>query len=176
MKRILFIILTLFFIVGISFAEVYKWVDEKGLVCFTDDILQVPEKYRSHIEKIGLPEEKGKTKVEGESAVKGKEEAYKDGLGRGEEYWKGQMEEWKKKLRELQNRLEVLRAKYNELTEKFNYSRSTGERGNIRRERDQIKNEIDQCRIQIEEARNMIEKKIPEEAELFKAKPEWVKQ
>jgi hypothetical protein len=45
----------------------------------------------------------------------------------------------------------------------------------IRKERDQVKSEIDQCNTQIEEARNMLEKKIPEEAELYKAKPDWVK-
>ena len=34
----------------------------------------------------------------------------------------------------------------------------------------------DQIKIEIEEAKNMIEKKIPEEAELYKAKPEWIRQ
>ena len=176
MKRILVTILFIFFISGISFAEVYKWVDEKGVVYFTDDITQVPEKYRSRAEKIGLPEEKGETKVEGELMPKRKEETYRDRLGRGEDYWKGRVEEWRKKLKELQDKLEILRGKYNGLTEKFNDSKSTAERGNLRRERDQVKSEMDQCKIQIEEARDMLEKKIPEEADLYKAKPEWVKQ
>jgi chromosome segregation ATPase len=175
MKRILVTILFIFFISGDLFAEVYKWVDEKGVVYFTDDITQVPEKYRSKAEKIGLPEEKGETKVEGELTPKRKEETYRDRLGRGEDYWKGRVEEWRKKLRELQDKLEILRGKYNELTEKFNDSKSTAERGNLRRERDQVKSEMDQCKIQIEEAKNMLEKKIPEEADLYKAKPEWVK-
>jgi len=176
MKRILVIILFIFFISDISFAEVYKWVDEKGVVSFTDDIMQVPERYRLKAEKIGLPEEKEETKVEGGATPKKKEETYRDRLGRGEDYWKGRVEEWKKKLREYQDKLEILRAKYNKLTERFNDSKSTAERGNLRRERDQVKNEMDQCKIQIEEAKNMIEKKIPEEAELYKAKPEWVRQ
>jgi predicted nucleic acid-binding Zn-ribbon protein len=176
MKRILVTILFIFFISGNSFAEVYKWVDEKGVVYFTDDITQVPEKYRSRAEKIGLPEEKGETKVEGELMPKRKEETYRDRLGRGEDYWKGRVEEWRKKLKELQDKLEILRGKYNGLTEKYNDSKSTAERGNLRRERDQVKSEMDQCKIQIEEARNMLEKKIPEEADLYKAKPEWVKQ
>ncbi len=47
MKRILIIISFIFFISEISFAEVYKWVDEKGVVHFTDDITQIPEKYRA---------------------------------------------------------------------------------------------------------------------------------
>lgn len=176
MKRILVVILFAFFISEISFAEVYKWVDEKGVVFFTDDITQVPEKYRPKAEKIGLPEGKEEIKGAGELTPKKKEETYKDRMGRGEDYWKGRVEEWRKKLRESQDRLETLRTKYNHLTERYNDSKSTAERGNLRKERDQVKNEMDQCKIQIEEAKEMLEKKIPEEADLYKAKPEWVKQ
>jgi hypothetical protein len=61
------------------------------------------------------------------------------------------------------------------MTERYNDSKSTAERGTLRRERDQIKNQMDQCKIGIDEARDMIEKKIPEEAEIYKAKPEWIK-
>ncbi len=175
MSRILFISLSVILIAGISFAEVYKWVDENGVVYFTDDMIQIPEKYRSKAERIGLPEEKGEPKAEGESTPKKKEEPYRDRLGRGEEYWKGRVEEWRKKLTESQARLQGLRTRYNELTEKFNDSKSTAERATLRRERDQVKNEMDQLKIQIDEATNMIEKKIPEEAEIYKAKPQWVK-
>ena len=62
------------------------------------------------------------------------------------------------------------------MTVRFNDSKSTAERGNLRGERDQVKNEMDQYKIQIEEAKIMLDKKIPEEAELYKAKPEWLKQ
>jgi hypothetical protein len=175
MKKILMIILFIVFISEISFAEVYKWVDDKGVVNFTDDILQVPEKYRPKTEKMVLPEGKEETKGEGESTSKKKEEVYRDRLGRGEGYWKERVEDWKKKLKDSQERLESLRIKYNDLTERVNDSKSTAGRANLRRERDQIKNEMDQYKIQIEEAKNMIDKKIPEEAELYKAKPEWLK-
>jgi chromosome segregation ATPase len=176
MKQVFFIILFAFFVAEVSFSEVFKWIDEKGVVHFTDDISQIPEKYRPKAEKIELSEGKEESKIEGESAPKKKEDAYKDRLGRGEKYWKERMEEWRKKLSELQGRLEILRVKYNELTMKFNDSKSTVERGSLRRERDQIKNEMDQHKIKIEEAKNMLEKKIPEEVELYQAKPEWVKQ
>ena len=64
MKRILFTILFVFFVSEFSFAEVYRWVDDKGVVHFTDDIIQVPEKYRPKAERMGLSEDKGETKVE----------------------------------------------------------------------------------------------------------------
>ncbi len=179
MKRIrstiLFTILFVLFVSGLSWAEVYKWIDDKGVVHFTDDITQVPEKYRPKAERMGLPADKEKTKDEADLQQK-KEEIYRDRLGRGEDYWKGRVEEWRKKLRESQAKLEALRTKYNALTERFNDSKSTAERGSIRRERDQVKSEMDQIRTQVEEAKEMLERKIPDEAEIYKAKPEWVKQ
>jgi hypothetical protein len=37
--------------------EVYKWVDEKGTVHFSEDESSVPEKYREQIKKKSVPEE-----------------------------------------------------------------------------------------------------------------------
>ncbi len=177
MKRILIIILffLFIFIYEISFAEIFKWVDEKGVLHYTDDALQVPEKYRPKAKKIELPEGVEEKKDEGESTPKEKEEIDKDRLGRGEDYWKGRVEEWRKKLNDYQERLETLKTQYNELTIKINDSKSTAERGTLPGERDQIKMEIDQYKIKIQEANNMIDKKIPEEAELYRAKSEWLK-
>jgi hypothetical protein len=175
MKYIVLILL-LMVVAEISFAEVYKWVDDKGNIHFTDDSLQIPEKYRPSSEKMGLTESKTGTQLEGDSTVKNKKDtSYREQFGRDEDYWKGRVEEWRKRLKALQERVENLRIKYNEITEKFNDSKNKVERVTLRQERDQIKNEMDQDKIQIEEAKNMLEKKIPEEAELYKAKPEWIK-
>jgi len=38
-------------------AEVYKWVDEKGTVHFTDDNSRIPEKYGQQVEKRSLSED-----------------------------------------------------------------------------------------------------------------------
>ena len=176
MKLALVILLLSIFVGELASAEVYKWTDEKQVVHFTDDITQIPEKYQKNIEKIGITEDKDEIKIENDPLAKKKEDSYRDRLGRGEEYWKALVEEWRKKLSVLQEKVETLRIKYNELTEKYNDSRSPAERLSIRKERDQIKNEMDQYKIQIEEAKEMLEKKIPEEAEFNKAKPEWVKQ
>ena len=37
-------------------AEVYKWIDEKGTLHFTDDESAIPDKYRKQVEKVILPE------------------------------------------------------------------------------------------------------------------------
>lgn len=176
MKKILFIFLFIFLISQLSFAQVYKWVDEKGVTHFTDDMTQIPDKYRPKAQGIRSSQENEDTMVEEEKASNKKGDSYHtDQLGRGEDYWKGLVEEWRRRLRELQEKLEALRVKYNELTQRHNDSKSTGVRTSLRNERDLVKNEIDQCKTQIEEARSVLEKKIPEEAELYKANPEWVK-
>jgi predicted nucleic acid-binding Zn-ribbon protein len=181
MKKIIFILLFLF-IAKVAFAQVYKWVDERGVTHFTEDITQIPEKFRPQMERVKSLEEGGVTIKENESSpqkdVKGTrppKDDYRDSLGRGEEYWKGRVEEWNKKLNDAQEKLGGLRIKYNELTDKFNDSKSSVVRLNIRKERDQIQQEMETYKNQIEEAKQMLEKKIPEEAELFKAKPEWIR-
>ncbi|MBM4277909.1 MAG: DUF4124 domain-containing protein [Deltaproteobacteria bacterium] len=174
MKIILFIIIFIF-ISTPGFAQVYKWVDDKGVVHFTDDVTKIPDRYRPKTDKIGMPKEKSETKIEGVPSSKRKEDAYKDQLGRGEEYWKNRVAEWKSKLRMAQEKMDDTRIKYNELTEKFNDSKSSAERNQLRRERDQVKQEIDQYKSQIEEAKAMLEKKIPEESEIYKANREWIK-
>jgi predicted nucleic acid-binding Zn-ribbon protein len=173
-KRIIPIMIIIF-LAELSFGEVYKWLDEKGIVHFTDDITQVPKKYQQAIEEIGIEEEQGEIKTEGESSPKKKEDAKQDRLGRGEEYWKARVEELKGKIQGLQGETESLRMKYNELTEKFNSSKSSVQRTTLRNEREKIKSQMDQKKIQIAEVKEMLEKKIPEEAQLYGANPEWIK-
>jgi clan AA aspartic protease (TIGR02281 family) len=50
--RVIFplIIIILVFLVPSSYGEMYKWVDEKGTVHFTDDLSNIPEKYRGDAE------------------------------------------------------------------------------------------------------------------------------
>jgi hypothetical protein len=181
MKAVVLILLFLLLATP-SFAQIYKWVDEKGGVHFTDDFSQVPEKSRGRVERLGT-EEPVDVKSDSEPASKKveasrprKEEPYRDQSGRGETYWRGRVEESTQKLKGAQEKINDLRVKYNDLTEKFNQSKNQVERNSLRKERDQIKAEIDRCRGEVEEAKNMLEKRIPEEAEMFKAKPEWIKQ
>jgi hypothetical protein len=58
--------------------EVYKWVDEKGTVYFSEDESSVPERYREQIEKKPMSEEAKAT----EEKVKTRKEDGKGGQGR----------------------------------------------------------------------------------------------
>ena len=168
------LILLIVFCGSSSFAQIYKWVDERGGVHYADDFTKVPEKYRPDMMKVeGMDlEQSGGAN---ESLLRNREDNYKDRLGRGEDYWKGRVDESKNRMKSLQEKGENLRLKYNELTTRFNESRSSVERAGLRSERDQTKQEMDKNRVEIEEVKNTLEKKIPEEAEFYKAKPEWMK-
>jgi clan AA aspartic protease (TIGR02281 family) len=53
---------TLFIIISIvlmspCYGEMYKWVDEKGTVHFTDDLSKIPDKYRPDVETRKAPKE-----------------------------------------------------------------------------------------------------------------------
>ncbi len=68
MKTVILFIILLTVFASPGYGEMYKWVDEKGVLHFADDLSKVPEKYRPDAEmlkpskEISSPEIKGKTK------------------------------------------------------------------------------------------------------------------
>lgn len=64
--RTLIVIFLFLLAATFSHAQVYKWVDEQGVVHFTDDLSQIPEKHRKAMERREEPEEKTEVKREGQ--------------------------------------------------------------------------------------------------------------
>jgi clan AA aspartic protease (TIGR02281 family) len=50
MRAIIPLVILLAVLAPASYGEMYKWVDEKGTVHFTDDLSNIPEKYRENAE------------------------------------------------------------------------------------------------------------------------------
>lgn len=61
-----------FFFSESSYSEIYKWVDDKGEVCFTDNLSAIPEQYLNQIQRMPVKEAKEKTSPES-SVVKERE-------------------------------------------------------------------------------------------------------
>lgn len=55
MRRIIISALILVLLSGPSFAEIYKWTDDKGGVHFTEDSSTIPEKYKNQAEQRETP-------------------------------------------------------------------------------------------------------------------------
>jgi len=171
--------------------EIYRWVDEKGVIHFADDLTLVPEKYQGQVQKKAAPPEprpspfppstrvpeKGKP---GKATVEKKPESIpvqKDILGRGEEWWRAKVKEWKEKLSNAQKNYETelnaLKVKEKELEESKLKPDSLKRR--LKTDIKVIEEKVEEWKKQMEEARNMLDKVLPKEAEDYRADPSWVK-
>lgn len=187
MKRMKLIILVgLICCSGVSFAQtIYRWVDEKGTVHFTDDLTLVPEKYRRQLEKEE-PSEKpsplpARPSMEtlptrsgaGPDPVSEK----KDLLGRGEAWWRAKMKEWNDRLQKAQGNIgplsSELKQKEKELAEaKF---KSDFIKRRLKEEIKELERKLKEQERLRDEAKNMIENILPKEAKDFQADPAWLK-
>ena len=175
--------------------EVYRWVDEKGAIHFTDDLTLVPERYQGQVQKKGtpqespppippstrLPEKMSPKKMGPEKAkIEKKPESVpvqKDILGRGEEWWKARVKEWEGRLSKAQNNheteLNALKAKEKELEEsKF---KPDSLKRKLKADIKALEEKVKEWKKQIEEARNMLDTVLPKEAEEYRADPRWLK-
>jgi len=190
-KRGLFILIGLILCSVISAGqEVYRWVDEKGTVHFTDDLSQVPEKYREKIRKeifpkepapaqpappppTPLPKEGGAVKEPGQRPAT----QQKDILGRGEEWWRAKAIEWNEKLKTARKNYENAhnewKAKKQELeTSKF---RSDSFKRRLKAETIALEKKVKDWEKKMEEASNMLENVLPKQAQDDRANPDWLK-
>ncbi len=72
---VLYVILALLMIPFSVRAEIYKWVDEKGGIHFTDDHSTIPEKYNEKMERRSLPEDSKPTAERTQPAEEKKSES-----------------------------------------------------------------------------------------------------
>jgi hypothetical protein len=165
---------------------IYQWKDEKGNINFTDDISNVPEKYRDQVQERKAPKEPAPPAPVG--TIKGSDAdrrrtpppepaERKDTIGRGEDWWRGRAREWNDKLMDAQKNYDVThatwKAKEKELADsvfKADYIKR-----NLRLEIKDLEEKTKEWERKRDEARHMLEKVIPKEAEEYKADPEWIR-
>ncbi len=92
--------IVLFFTDASVFAEFYKYVDDKGMLHFVDDITKIPEKYQGQIKTYkerfdDLPEDVRKKKLEKEREKQETEEKLRD------KKFMEMMNRWKKEREEI---------------------------------------------------------------------------
>lgn len=201
MKRMGLLILMGLTFISFSLAfgqEVYRWVDEQGTVHFTDDLGQVPEKYRDKIQKKGPPKEPPITQpippqpappqptppqplapptgMEVEKGF-GATPRQKDILGRGEEWWRAKVNEWNEKLktaqRNYENTYSEWKSKENEL-ESSKFKPDSFKR-KLKAEIKDLEEKTKDREKQMDEAKNMLENILPKQAQDYQANPEWLK-
>ncbi len=183
MKKLVFVLMTvLMFCLSAYGQQIYRWIDEKGTVHFSDDLTLVPERYRNQVEKKRPSKEPDSSPSAPSRETGGKTEppsppAKKDLQGRGEDWWRAKIKESNDKIEEAQKKYDsasqALKDKERQLEDsKF---RPHSQRKKLEKEVKELEGKAKERERELGEARNMVEKVLPKQAEEDRADPSWLK-
>jgi hypothetical protein len=154
----------------------YEWTDSKGGVHITDDLGEVPERYRSKSRKIEIP--KGE-EVGPEQQVQGTAGSPSGVVMEQQETaskaaWQQRIRDWKARLADAQKRYQDLDQKRLEALAKWGGPVSGHLEG--RAEADRIAQDMEEVQRDIDESKDMVENVIPEEARKAGIPPGWLRE
>lgn len=169
--------------------EVYRWVDEKGTVHFTDDLGQIPEKYREKTQKEkslqeptptltpppSTPFSKGGKPIQESKPMPIPQE--KDRLGRGEEWWRAKANEWNEKFKTAKKNYEKAyeERKLKEQELEASKFKPDSIKRKLKAEMKNLEEKVKDWERQVQESKNMIENVLPKQAHEDRANPDWLK-
>lgn len=177
MRRLVLVLAMLFLTSTLQAHTFYKWVDEKGVVNYTDDYNAIPSGYRNRVEIEWVHDEWPLPPVQRMTPPR-REEAKTDIYGLGEAYWREKIRPWKEFLKTAEANYEKAHQRFLEKAMDFSQKRfgswsRTQYKMNII-ELDRLKGEMIKYADQVAEAREGMEK-ILKEAQEAKADPDWLK-
>lgn len=195
MRRMIWLILMIWALSlwGAMGQELYRWVDEKGTVHFTDDLNQVPEKYREKIRTEIFPKEPAPAQPAPPPPTPSSKEGatvkesgqmpapqQKDILGRGEDWWRAKAIEWNEKLKTARKSYEDARSEWEAKKQELETSKSIQYRPDkfkrkLKAEIKVLEEKVKDWEKKTEEARNMLENVLPKQAQDDGANPDWLK-
>lgn len=155
----------------------YTWVDEKGVVNYTDDYNSIPPAYRNRVE-IEWVHEEGSTPPMLKSPPQQREDLRKDIDGQNETYWRVRVRPWKEFLKTAEANYERAHDQFMGKAMEFssrrfgNWSKTQYKLNII--ELDRLKEEVMKYADQLAEAREALEK-IFKEAKEANVNPDWLK-
>lgn len=162
--------------VSISYAKVYKWVDDSGTVHFTDDPAKVPEQYWDRVEeKKAVKEEGPKPSDRGTASKRRIESEPTDRFGRRESWWRDRASKWWTQLQNATSQHERIIREIEEARKILDEARNDGKRRRYRREIKRLQEEDEKYKAQMEEARHMLNNVLLDEARMAGADPSWLR-
>jgi hypothetical protein len=158
---------------------IYEWTDAKGGVHITDDLGEVPDRYRPKARKIEMPkgQEVGPGQEQGiaESPEGGTSAETQEAASKAA--WQERLRDWKERLADAKERYRDLARQRQEALEKWGGPAAVAS-GHLegRVEAERLEQEMKDVQKDIDEARNMIETVIPEEARKAGIPPGWLRE
>ena len=177
-KIVILAVSAIFLVSPLQGATIYKWVDEKGVANFSDELDKVPPVYRERVLKEQI---KDVQDVDPPPQIKEPsqkmEERTTDIYGRGETWWQERARLLKERLREATENYENVHKKFvkkaDEMSQTNFYGRSRSQTRWDAMELNRLREEEKKYEAQIAEANEMLGRLAKEAAEA-KANPEWV--
>ncbi len=161
---------------SLSYAQVYKWVDDSGTVHFTDDPAKVPEKYWDRVEeKKTIREEGRKPFDEGRWPRRRVQQEPTDRFGRRESWWRDRASKWWIQLDNATSQYQRITKEIEEARKVLDKARNDGKRRRYRRKIEHLQKEDKKYKAQIEEAKHMLNNALLDEARLTGAEPSWLR-
>jgi hypothetical protein len=173
MNKVLVIVAVLLLASAGRTGEVYKWVDERGVVHFTDNPSAVPAKYKKYMDRRDLPEPRGASSPSRLRSRPAMGEP-RDRYGRGQDYWVNRKNEIKGRLYRAQREYERLLREYDDLVDSYSNTTSLTKRNEYKKRVESVRNELRRRSEDIFRVREMLEKTLPSEAATAGAPAEWL--
>jgi hypothetical protein len=177
MNKFVILLILLAFAISANAATIYKWVDEKGVVNFTDNYNNVPSSYSDQVEVKEYLTEGVAPPYTSNVPPQKRAESKTDLYGRDETWWREEVRPWKEQLKEATENYEDVRKQYMEQAEglsPYNFGKMSLTQYQMLSARLQILNaEMGKYQGQIAEANEMLSK-LSQEAKETKADPTWL--
>jgi hypothetical protein len=159
----------------------YQWTDEQGNAHITNNLENVPAKYRSKVSVMGQPESTG-TVVEDQqvqppssSAVPSANDAAETEAKRKEE-WQNRMRDAKRRLENAVQQYQQLEQRKAEITAQWGASGAALPPQEVLDTMNQIENDMQRTRKEIDDIKNEINIVIPDEARKAGVPPGWLRE
>ena len=148
-----------------AFAQTYRWIDEEGVINFTDDLQKIPDRYRGQLDIVILPPLSQKEEPKVSPLLPSPPAEDTDLQGHGREWWYEKVRGWEEKRDQAMDRLEKLNLELQAL--KF--------RNILFAEQNRIIEEIRQVERERQEAEQMLTEVLPEEARKAGTPSGWLR-
>jgi len=177
MKKLAILLILLMFSIPAYAATVYKWVDEKGVINFTDDYTKIPAAFRNRVEAEEFVQQEGTTAPAQATVATATEQIRTDLYGRDETWWREKVRPWREELKEASENYENVQKEYMEQAEglgPYNFGKMSLTQYQMLSSRlEVLSNEMETYQGQITEAKEMLSK-LSKEAKEAEADPAWL--
>ena len=177
MKNLPILLILFMFTVPAYATTIYKWVDKKGVINFTDDYTRVPPAFRGQVKTEEYGQQEGNAAPAQRTAATAKEEIRTDIYGRNKTWWRGKVRPWKDQLREASENYKKAQKEYMEQAEglgPYKFGKMSLTQYQMLSSRLEILNkEMEMYQRQMAEDKNMLAK-LSREAKEAGADPAWL--